>query len=157
MLSVLHFVYVVVEIRLYHPVIRKEFAGLVITTGVGQLGVFRGVLDILVPHPVLHELQLPARVKQMRSNGMLEAVELALLRRQACFLAIRVHGTPEGASIWGRSPVRDEEIRRTIGPGTEVRPELLDDVRLHGVDARERSFQAMDGDPPLLQVHVGAL
>jgi hypothetical protein len=95
----------------HHPVIRKELPGLVITPGVGQLGVLGGVLDILMPHPVLHEFQLPPRVQEVRGDRVLEAVELALLRRQACLLAIGLHGAPQRAPVDGHAAVGDEQIR----------------------------------------------
>ena len=57
---------------LHHPMIRKQLPGFLVAVRVGQLGALGGVLDILVAYPVLHELQLPPRVKQVGGDGSKE-------------------------------------------------------------------------------------
>jgi hypothetical protein len=41
----------------HHPVIRKQLSGFVIAPGVGQLGVWGGVLDLALLSPVVHAYQ----------------------------------------------------------------------------------------------------
>src|SRR6266850_1794104 len=94
----------------HHPMIRKQFASLLITPRVSQLGILGGVLNILVSDPVLHKLELSPCVEQMRGDGVLETVELPLLRREARLLAIGLHGTPERAPINGYAAVGDKQI-----------------------------------------------
>jgi hypothetical protein len=94
----------------HHPMIRKQFPGFIIATGVRQLGVLGGVLNIFAAHPVLHELELSVRIEEVGGDGVLEAVEFPLLRRQAGLLAIAVHCAPECAPVDRIPAVRDKEI-----------------------------------------------
>jgi hypothetical protein len=43
----------------------KELPGLLIATGVSELGVLGGVLNILVSDPVLHKLEFSSRVEEV--------------------------------------------------------------------------------------------
>jgi hypothetical protein len=74
--------------------IRKQLPGLLITPGVGQLGVLGGVLHVFMAHPILHEAEFSAGVKEVGGDGVLEIMELPFLRRQARLLAIGLHGAP---------------------------------------------------------------
>jgi hypothetical protein len=80
-------------------------AGLVITSGIGQLGIFRSGLKILVPDPILHKLEIATRVEEMRGNRVLEAMELPLLQWEARLLAVGLHGAPQRAPIDGHAAV----------------------------------------------------
>jgi hypothetical protein len=99
--SVLHVVPTVVEVRLNDPMIRKQLPGLVITPRVGQLGILGGVLNVLVSDPVLHKLEFTPGIEEVRRNGMFERMELAPLRREPGFLAVRLHRTPQRLPIKG--------------------------------------------------------
>jgi hypothetical protein len=81
-----------------------------IAPGVGHLGALGGVLDILVSDPVLHKLEFSVCVKQMGGDRMLEGVELPLLRRKACLLAVGLHRAPQGPSINGHAAIGDKQI-----------------------------------------------
>ena len=96
---------------LHNPVIRKQLPSLIITPGVGQLGVFGAVLDILRPHPILHETEFSTGVEQMRGDGELQAVALALLRWEAGVFTIGLHRAPQRLPIDGNAAVGDESIR----------------------------------------------
>jgi hypothetical protein len=75
-------------------VVRKELPGLLITPRVGQLGVLGGVLNILVPHPILHKLEFAAGVEEVSGDGMFETMELPLLRWEAGFFTVCLHRAP---------------------------------------------------------------
>ena len=137
--------------------IRKHFPRFLITPRVGQLGILGGILHVLMAHPVLHEVEFSAGVEEVGGDGMLETMELPFLRRQPCSLAIGLHRAPQRAPVNGYVAVGDEEIRGGVGPHAQVRTQEHSDVGLQGVDAREGPFPAVDADPPLLQVDVGAL
>ncbi len=49
----------------------KELPGLSIASGVGHLGVLRGVLNIPVPDPVLHKLEFAAGIEQTGGDRIL--------------------------------------------------------------------------------------
>jgi hypothetical protein len=72
--------------------IRKQLPGLIIAPRVGQLGILGGVLDILMPHPILYKAQLSAGVKQVCRDGMLEHVEFPFIRGQTSLFAVGLHG-----------------------------------------------------------------
>jgi hypothetical protein len=55
------------------------------------------------------------------------------------------------AAINGQLAVGDEEIRGVVLAGLEVGAQELHGVWCHRVGARERPFQAVDGNAPLLQ------
>ena len=69
--------------------IRTQLAGLLSAPRIGQLGVLGGVLHVLVADPVLHKLEFAAGVKEVGGDGVLEMVQLALLRRQARLCNVR--------------------------------------------------------------------
>jgi hypothetical protein len=119
----------------HHPMIGKELPRLIITPGVGQLGILGGVLHVLMAHPVLHEAELAAGVEEVGGDGVLKAVELPLLRRQARPFAIRLHGAPERAPINRHAAVGDEQIRRRVGPRAQVRAQEFDHIGLQRIDA----------------------
>jgi hypothetical protein len=48
----------------HHPMIRTQLPSLIITPGVGQLGVLSGDLHILMAQPVLYEAEFTAGVEE---------------------------------------------------------------------------------------------
>ena len=58
------------------------------------------------------------------------------------------------AAVAGKQSVGGEQVRRLVLPAAEIGAEDLDRLRCHGIDARERALEPVDGDPGSLQVHV---
>jgi hypothetical protein len=77
-------------------------------------------------------------------DGVLQGVELPLLGWYAGFLAIGLHGTPQGPPIHGDAAVGDEQIRRGVGTGSQGGAQEFDDIGLQGRDAGKGTFQPLD-------------
>src|SRR5215510_3123597 len=76
---------------LHHPMTRKHLPRRTIERCRGEPCIDRGVLDIGMSQPIFHKRQISASIEEVCCDGVLQAMELPFLFRQACDLAIRLH------------------------------------------------------------------
>lgn len=76
---------------LHHSRTGKHLPRLLLPPRVGELRVDARVLNVRVPQPVLNERQVCAGVQQMRSDGVLQAMEVLFLGREFRLLTVSAH------------------------------------------------------------------
>jgi hypothetical protein len=113
-------------------------------------GVDHGVLDVLVAQPVPAKGGVFTGIQDMGGDGVLQGVELALVRRYARLLPVLPHQRIQSSPVNGELSIGQEQVRRVIGAFPEIGPDELYRIGLHRIDARVRAFEAMNGDAALL-------
>jgi hypothetical protein len=113
------------------------------------------LLDIAVPEPVLDEAQIGARLEQMGGDGVLEAVEVPLGRRQLGGLTVLLHEPIQRASRDRIAPVAGEQHRRRrLLPLAQPGSQCLDLVRLQRMRPGVAAPESMHHQAQRAQVEV---
>src|SRR5881398_1875789 len=81
--------------RITPPMTRKHLPCGAVQCCCRESCINRRILNIGMPHAILHKRQISAGVEEMRCNRMLQAMELSLLHRQACGLSILLPQLPK--------------------------------------------------------------
>ena len=76
--------------------------------------------------PILHKRQISASIKQVCGNGVLQAMELALLHWQPCDLSIRLHEMVEHVAAY-----RYPTVAQNFGEGVHQKVLRYGNVRSH--------------------------
>ena len=77
-----------------------------------KAGADHSVLDVGTSQPVFHKGLIRTGGEQVRRDGVLQTMELVLLRRQACFVDVAIHATTKPE----RGDVTDAKASRMDGP-----------------------------------------